>query len=218
MRSVFGGLVAVLVLAASCGDSDDSSPSTADDTDSSTTTSTTASTDGGDSAAAPEPSTDGQETTEPAAPVALRFTVEGVVGGQNVPVEHTCDGDNEVPPVTIEGVPDDVEELALVVDDPDAPTDDPFVHWVVYGIGPDTTTVTDGDASLSYGTNDAGTDTWFGPCPPPADGLHTYRWKLYGLSSALDLEPGLDGRAVEEAIAAAVVTDALLISSYERAG
>lgn len=59
---------------------------------------------------------------------------------------------------------------------------------------------------------------WFGPCPPLGDGLHTYRWKLFGLSSALGLEPGLDGRALEDAIAEIVVTDALLIASYERAG
>ena len=110
-----------------------------------------------------------------------------------------------------------VEELALVMDDPDAPTDSPFVHWAVYGIGTDTATVTDGDASLTYGVNDAGTDAWFGPCPPPGDGLHTYRWKLFGLSAAMDLEAGLDGRALEAAIADTIVADSLLIASYERA-
>ena len=120
--------------------------------------------------------------------------------------------------MTIEGVPPNVEELALLVDDPDAPTESPFVHWVVYGIGVGTSTISDGDASLTYGFNDAGTAAWFGPCPPPGDGLHTYRWKLFGLSTALALEPGLDGRALEDAIAETVVTEALLIASYEREG
>ena len=139
-----------------------------------------------------------------------------MVGGQNVPIENTCDGANETPPVTIEGVPPDVEELVLVVEDPDAPTEFPFVHWLVYGIGPDTTVVTDGDATLTYGLTDAGTESWFGPCPPAGE-FHTYRWRLLGLSTASGLEPGLDGRIVEDAITGSVVVDALVISSYSRA-
>lgn len=140
-----------------------------------------------------------------------------MTGGSNVPTRYTCDGANETPTVTIGGVPSNVAELALIVDDPDAPTDSPFVHWLVYGISAETASVIDGDASLTYGLTDARTDGWFGPCPPPGDGLHTYRWRLFGLSEAMDLDSGLDGRALEAAIAPTVVTDALLIASYARA-
>lgn len=204
MRSFLISAAAILVLASGCSDSSDNSPTADSDT-------TTASPD----TSAPPTSAPG--TTTPAGPVAFLFTVDGVTGGGSVPIEYTCDGANETPALTIEGVPTNVEELALIVDDPDAPTDSPFVHWAVYGIGPDTTTITDGDPSLTYGTTDAGTDTWFGPCPPPGDGLHTYRWKLFGLSTAMDLEPALDGRALEAAIVETVVTDSLLIASYQRA-
>ncbi len=210
MRALLLAVAAVL-LASGCSDSDDGDEAATPDPSVTTAIAPATSSDPADTAeAAP--------TTAPAATAAsLQFSVEGVTGGSSVPVEFTCDGVNETPAVTIESVPAGVEELALVVDDPDAPTDSPFVHWVVYGIGTETTVVTDGDAALTYGTNDAGTEAWFGPCPPPDDGLHTYRWKLFGLSSAMELEPGLDGRALEDAIADVVATDSLLIASYERA-
>ena len=216
MRSLVVGVVMTLVVAAGCSDSDDSASTDTDpDTEASATTAAGPATSAPSSdTSAPPESASG--TSAPAA-TALLFTVDGVTGGSNVPIEFTCDGANETPAVTIEGVPPNVEELALIVDDPDAPTDSPFVHWAVYGIGIDTATVTDGDASLTYGVNDAGTEAWFGPCPPPGDGLHTYRWKLFGLSAAMALEAGLDGRALEAAIADTVVTDSLLIASYERA-
>ncbi|MFA9565448.1 MAG: YbhB/YbcL family Raf kinase inhibitor-like protein [Acidimicrobiales bacterium] len=211
MRALLVTVVAVLLLASGCSDSDDGDEA-ATEPDATATTSTGPAT----SSSTPDPS-EGTSTTTSATAVSLQFSVDGLTGGSNVPVDFTCDGANETPAVTIEGVPSGVEELALVVDDPDAPTDSPFVHWAVYGIGTDTSTVTDGDASLTYGVNDAGTDAWSGPCPPPGDGLHTYRWKLFGLSAATDLEPGLDGRALEAAIADTIVTDSLLIASYERA-
>ena len=218
MRALLVTVVVLLLLASGCSDSDDStSTDTGADTEVSATTAAGSATSVASSDTSAPPETASGTSAPAATASSLEFTVEGVTGGGNIPIEFTCDGANETPAVTIEGVPPDVEELALIVDDPDAPTDSPFVHWVVYGIDPATSTVTDGDGALSYGVNDAGTDAWFGPCPPPGDGLHTYRWKLFGLSAGTDLEPGLDGRAVEEAIADTVVTEGLLIASYERA-
>ena len=205
MRSLFVAIV-ILVVAAGCSDSDESTPSAEDD-----------STDAAGTTVAAVTTTAAPVTSQAPDPVPLRFTVDGVASGGTVPIDYTCDGANDTPTVTIDEVPTDVEELALVVDDPDAPTVSPFVHWVVYGIGADSTEVTDGDAALLYGVTDAGTESWFGPCPPPGDGPHTYQWRLFGLSSTQDLEPGLGGRDLEEAIAAAVVTEAVLTASYERA-
>ena len=71
---------------------------------------------------------------------------------------------------------------ALVVDDPDVPTEAPFVHWVVDGISPQTSAIDDGDPSFTWGRT-----------------------------------PGLDGRALEAAIADSVVAESLLIASCARA-
>src|SRR5919206_366903 len=51
-------------------------------------------------------------------------------GGQ-IPTELTCDGADRMPNLAWSGVPDETEEFALILDDPDA---NGFVHWVVAGI------------------------------------------------------------------------------------
>ena len=47
-----------------------------------------------------------------------------------IPKRYTADGDDLSPPLHIGGIPSDTAELALIVDDPDAPTASPWVHWV----------------------------------------------------------------------------------------
>ncbi|HZU24765.1 MAG TPA: YbhB/YbcL family Raf kinase inhibitor-like protein, partial [Bryobacteraceae bacterium] len=55
--------------------------------------------------------------------------------GGNIPVKYTCDGDGISPPLAWSGVPPGTQALALIVDDPDAPSG-VFAHWVVFGISP----------------------------------------------------------------------------------
>lgn len=148
----------------------------------------------------------------------LTLTVEGVTQGASVPVEFTCDGANLLPAVDVSSTPEAAAELALIVDDPDAPRQDPFVHWVLYGIDPSVTTITDDQPNLTHGVNDAGSDRWSGPCPPPGDDPHTYQWRLFALGKRLDLPAGLDGRQLEEAIGAEVIATAEFKATYQRRG
>ena len=50
-----------------------------------------------------------------------------------IPLKFTCEGQRINPALAIEGIPKEAKTLALIVDDPDAPSGD-FVHWVVYDI------------------------------------------------------------------------------------
>ena len=54
--------------------------------------------------------------------------------GKPVPRRHSGDGEDLSPPLAWSGVPSSARELALIVDDPDAPTPEPWVHWVIYKI------------------------------------------------------------------------------------
>lgn len=51
--------------------------------------------------------------------------------GQPIPEVYSQDGKNVSPPLEWSGVPDNAKELVLIVDDPDAPMDKPYVHWVI---------------------------------------------------------------------------------------
>lgn len=112
-----------------------------------------------------------------------------------MPRRFTCDGANVSPPLQWTELPPGTRSLAIVVEDPDAP--DPaapthtFVHWLVYDIPAIVRELPEGAArslpnGARHGTNDHGTQTWYGPCPPV--GEHRYFFKLYALDVMLDLE------------------------------
>jgi Raf kinase inhibitor-like YbhB/YbcL family protein len=164
-----------------------------------------------------EPATTAAPATTESAPVLLEYSIGDIEDGGTIPVAFTCDGENAPPIVTITNVPEGVLQLAMVVDDPDAPTVDPFVHWLVYNIPGNSSGFSDEDSELAYGVNDAGLDGWFGPCPPQGDGPHEYAFVVYGLNQQLELAPGLDGRALAEAIEPSVVAQGIITASYERA-
>lgn len=48
--------------------------------------------------------------------------------GTPIPGRHTADGMDVSPEVSWTGLPDGTMELALIVDNPDAPTEEPWVH------------------------------------------------------------------------------------------
>jgi len=51
-------------------------------------------------------------------------------GGQ-IPRQFTGDGEDDSPPLSWSGVPEGTSELALICDDPDAPTPEPWGHWII---------------------------------------------------------------------------------------
>ncbi len=53
--------------------------------------------------------------------------------GQMIPQENTCDGRDISPELQWAAIPDETRSLALIVDDPDAPSGT-FVHWVLYNL------------------------------------------------------------------------------------
>jgi Raf kinase inhibitor-like YbhB/YbcL family protein len=154
--------------------------------------------------------------------MGLSITSEAFEAGGEIPRKYTCDGEDLAPPLAIDGIPDGVRSLALIVDDPDAP--DPaapqrvFVHWVLYDLPPAATALPEGPgeapAGARAGTNDWGRTRYGGPCPPI--GRHRYFFKLYALDMALgDLEAPTKARLLE-AMEGHVVARTELMGTYRR--
>ena len=113
----------------------------------------------------------------------------------------------------------------MIVDDPDAPTAQPFVHWVIYKIPPATTGLPQGvptDSTLSdppgamQGKNDFKKTGYGGPMPPKGHGVHHYHFKLYALDKALSVRPGLEKKGLLEAMKGSIVAQGELVGTYER--
>jgi Raf kinase inhibitor-like YbhB/YbcL family protein len=133
---------------------------------------------------------------------------------ERIPEKHTGDGEDVSPPLEWTGAPEGTQAFAVVVHDPDAPLVDGFTHWVAYGIAGDETALPEGGGDVTAGTNSFGNTGYGGPAPPPDHGTHHYYFWVYALDDDLDLEPGLDRRALLEQIEDHVIEQARLVGTY----
>jgi Raf kinase inhibitor-like YbhB/YbcL family protein len=186
---------------------------------------------GGGDGAAEENTTEpnGDEVDDPeegsdAGGGSLQIFTDAFEEGGTIPEQYTCDGPDESPPLTFDGVPDEAETLALIVDDMTVGPD-PFVHWLLWNVPADNTDLPEGIPrtesveeldGASQGTNDFDEIGYRGPCPPEADDAHTYRFRAYALEAALGVEPGAEDDEVMDAIEDTSLANAQTSASYER--
>jgi Raf kinase inhibitor-like YbhB/YbcL family protein len=144
----------------------------------------------------------------------MKITSSAFQEGGNIPSKFTCDGGDTSPPLQIAEVPSGAKSLALVVDDPDAPSG-LFTHWIVWNISPQTGAVGEGSAPKgAQGTNDFGKSGYGGPCPP--SGTHRYYFKIFALDRELDLPPGTKRSQLDAAMKGHVVAQGKLMGRYSR--
>ena len=151
--------------------------------------------------------------------VSITVTSPAFADGGTIPVKYTCTSANPPsPPLAWSGVPSGTAELALLVDDPDAPGAGGFVHWVVYGIPPDTQSLAEGSlpSAAKQGANGRGLNQWAGPCPPAGNPPHHYRFTLTAVSRSLGLAPGATAAQVKAAMAGSIAGQGVLIGLYGR--
>ncbi|HXT64836.1 MAG TPA: YbhB/YbcL family Raf kinase inhibitor-like protein [Pyrinomonadaceae bacterium] len=158
--------------------------------------------------------------TQPQQKSELKLTSTAFKEGEPIPRGYTCDGANVSPPLEWTGVPKSAKTIAIIADDPDAPSGT-WVHWVLYnlsaeGLGlientPATETLTGGGVQ---GKNDFGKIGYGGPCPP--SGTHRYFFKFYALDSGLSLQAGATKAEIEQAMQGHIVGQAQLMGTYHR--
>ena len=68
--------------------------------------------------------------------------------GGAIPARHTADGLDVSPRLDWTGVPAGASELVLIVEDPDAPRPEPWVHWLVYNLSPSLSCMPEGVAKM----------------------------------------------------------------------
>ncbi|MGM0439997.1 MAG: YbhB/YbcL family Raf kinase inhibitor-like protein [Chlamydiota bacterium] len=128
-----------------------------------------------------------------------------------VPRKYTCHGSDINPPLTIKGVPEKTQSLALIVDDPDAPMGT-WVHWVVYDISPKEDIAED-SVPGKQGVNNFHKYEYGGPCPP--SGTHRFFFKVYALDKMLGLEEGISKEELLKAMEGHIIDQDELIGLYQ---
>jgi len=142
--------------------------------------------------------------------------------GGYIPEEYTADGKDISPPLIIENVLPEAKTLAIIVDDPDAPSGT-FTHWLIWNIPADIKEISKNIEKKEkvkelkgalQGKNDFNDLGYLGPAPP--SGVHTYRFFAYALDSQLDLEAGADKESLLNAMEDHVLQKAVLKGEYTR--
>ena len=157
--------------------------------------------------------------------MGMTLRSDAFADGEAIPRRYTEDGEDLSPPLTWSGLPEGTRELALIIDDPDAPRAEPWVHWVLYKVPADVRTLTESISQAPtlnvppgamQGKNSWGTDGYRGPAPPRGHGTHHYHFRLYALDAPLAAAQGLDKAGLLRATEGHVLAEAELVGTYER--
>jgi Raf kinase inhibitor-like YbhB/YbcL family protein len=140
-----------------------------------------------------------------------------------LPDRYTAYYANTSPPLRWTGVPD-VKSWAIIVEDPDAPQEEPFIHWMIWNIAGELTAVPEsiGNAprpitpqNAVQGRNGHGGYGWFGPRPPAGHGVHHYYFQVFALNDTIDMGPDTPLPELLNALKARTLATGEMMATYE---
>ena len=155
-----------------------------------------------------------------AAPATIRVSSSAFAAGAAIPLRHSAYGEGVSPPLAWSGLPDGTASLALMMEDPDASSARPFVHWLAWNIDPAAGALPEGVAAdaagLAQGRNNRGRNGYFGP-RPPGSRAHHYHFQLFALDNRLNLPAGADREQLLAAMNGHVLAKGDLVGLFGRA-
>jgi len=159
-------------------------------------------------------------------PAKITVTSPAFNAGQPLPVDYTADGKNISPPIAWSNLPAGTKEIALIHEDPTAPTPQPFVHWLIYKIPATAKALPENIpmegalpadlAGALQGTSGFRRVGYRGPAPPKPGRVHEYHFIVYALSEPLDVQAGLTKAQLLEAMKGKIIGQGEIIGTYER--
>lgn len=147
----------------------------------------------------------------------FRLTSPAFRDGEALDPCFTADEEDAVaPPLEWTAPPAGAQELALIVEDADSPTAQPFCHWLVWGLPPQAGKLLEGETPPRVGKNSFRNSEWLLPDPPTGHGPHDYVFQLFALDLPLALMPGAGRDELLAAMKGHVVAAALVTGTYAR--
>ena len=146
----------------------------------------------------------------------------GHLDKKNASSAQNCGGDNVSPALSWKGAPAATKSYAIALLDPASPSLTNFVHWLAYDIPATKTSLKEGEASapsteFKDGKNGPGTQSYFGPCPPPGQKPHPYTFLLLATDLAPgSLQPGMTRDELAAALKDHVIDRTTLVLQYGR--
>lgn len=136
---------------------------------------------------------------------------------------HSAAGDDTSPPLQWSGVLE-AQSYALIVQDPDAPRDEPVIHWVMWDIPGAAAALPanlgsgvhpEGVRDAVQGLNSHGKPGWMGMAPPQGAGVHHYHFQLFAVNKRLGLRPDTSLEHLVEALKGTTIAKGELVGLFE---
>ena len=161
--------------------------------------------------------------------MTIKITSSAFEEGQRIPKKYTGEGDDVSPPLAWSGVPEKPRNWCSSATIPTPPPPEPWVHWVIYKIPANVTSLKEDIPRKTRLTDPPGTlqgkNSWpdngqnigyRGPMPPPGHGTHHYYFKLYALEAKLAVEAGMDKKSLLKDIEDHIIAEGQLMGTYSR--
>lgn len=159
---------------------------------------------------------------ETRAQASFRVVSPAFADGATIPLRHSAYGEGASPELRWIGLPEGTRSLALMMEDPDASSARPYVHWLAWNIDPAGGMLPDrrpaggelgAPVAMRQGRNTRGITGYFGPRPPGAQ-PHHYHFQLFALDAPLDLAGGANREALLAAMNGHVIGKGDLVGLF----
>jgi Raf kinase inhibitor-like YbhB/YbcL family protein len=160
---------------------------------------------------------------ETRAPAQLNVTSTAFAANRPIALKYSAYGEDQSPALGWSGLPAGATHVAILMEDPDAATGLPFVHWLAWNVPASLGGLPEGlpkemqladPKGLRQGRNTRGSIGYFGPRPPIGDRAHRYHVQLFALSGPLDLPLGADREMLIAALAGKVIGRGEIVGTY----
>lgn len=140
-----------------------------------------------------------------------------------IPDRYAEYGDGLSPPLQWNAVPG-AKAYAIILEDPDAPSAEPFLHWAIWDIPGDVTSLPeslpqtrrlDRPEGAIQGRNAAGGVGYFGPRPPAGDRAHRYHFQIFAMNAPLELASDTPLATLLQRLQDGVLAQGELIGLYQ---
>jgi Raf kinase inhibitor-like YbhB/YbcL family protein len=147
--------------------------------------------------------------------------------GSRIPDHFSAYYDNISPALVWSNVPQAAKSIVLIAEDPDAPREKPFLHWIIVNLPPSIAKLPENLPKMpalnaEFGAarqskNGFGDFGYLGPKPPPGHGVHHYHFQVFALNiEKIDLAENFTLEDLTNAMQNRVIAKGELVGTYER--